>query len=739
MRVLCVAFCAVVFWNLFCCEAPPADCIDYGAYLHWEGRVTTAGHALDVVVRDDYAYVACGFWGAPGFQIYDISEPGSPCLVGSAFTIAWPFDVAVSGETAYLAEKNYSYPYDGAFEVVDISDPADPRVIARLSTPGAAEAVAVEDCHAYLAEDHWFQIIDIRNPKAPQVVSSLDLPGPAGGVAIHDGHACVTAGPSLQIIDVLDPSSPVIVGSVGLQRFARRVAVAQSYAYVTDDVYLSVIDVSDPSRPEIVGSLQVSPNDVSVEEPHAFMATHSGFCVADVEDPQHPRIVATMETSGNAFGVAVGGDYAFIACCPDEHFGYLEVFDIRGPISPEAVGEASVAPDAQDVTVWEDHACIVGASRSFPLNGIVEVVSVADPQLPVSQGVIDVTRVCHAVAARGTVAYAGGEGIVYVVDLEDPANPHVIRSVYLPGLARRIALAGSCAYAACDQAGLVVIDISEPSTAYVLSSVTTGGTAYGVAVSDTHAYLIDDDPSILWVIDITTPESPQIRGSVSIPHPDPMAVAVAGAYVYVGGLEALWVVEVSNPDNPHVVGSLSSPGLRWIADIDVLDGSVYVAGRFGIRVIDVHDPVFPRLLGSVHAGGARAVCLSGGLAHTAGTGTFTVLPIQCEAAHVVVDLEPWQAITALEICPNPASSETAIRFHMQVAGGLRAAIYDVQGREVLRLYEGQSPAGPVELLWKGRNACGVAVPVGIYLARIRTTHGTAAARFALVRSSVGGD
>ena len=47
-------------------------------------------------------------------------------------------------------------------------------------------------------------------------------------------------------------------------------------------------------------------------------------------------------------------------------------------------------------------------------------------------------------------------------------------------------------------------------------------------------------------------------------------------------------------------------------------------------------------------------------------------------------------------------------------------VYDLRGREVTRLAEGQREAGYHQVTWAGRDAAGREVPTGIYIARLST-------------------
>jgi hypothetical protein len=70
--------------------------------------------------------------------------------------------------------------------------------------------------------------------------------------------------------------------------------------------------------------------------------------------------------------------------------------------------------------------------------------------------------------------------------------------------------------------------------------------------------------------------------------------------------------------------------------------------------------------------------------------------------------------------PNPFRSGTTLRFALPAAGPARLTIYDVTGRRVARLIDGDLPAGEQALAWDGRNERGVRTAPGFYLARLES-------------------
>jgi flagellar hook assembly protein FlgD len=67
--------------------------------------------------------------------------------------------------------------------------------------------------------------------------------------------------------------------------------------------------------------------------------------------------------------------------------------------------------------------------------------------------------------------------------------------------------------------------------------------------------------------------------------------------------------------------------------------------------------------------------------------------------------------------PNPFRGSTSLRLAMARDGKANVAIYDVVGRRVRTLVDGQKPAGEWTLVWDGRDDGGRAVPSGLYLVR----------------------
>jgi glucose/arabinose dehydrogenase len=83
---------------------------------------------------------------------------------------------------------------------------------------------------------------------------------------------------------------------------------------------------------------------------------------------------------------------------------------------------------------------------------------------------------------------------------------------------------------------------------------------------------------------------------------------------------------------------------------------------------------------------------------------------------------------SLRAAPNPSARDTELRFTSPKRERVRLAVFDLNGREVRQLLQGESGPGVVSASWDGRNARGVRVPPGLYLARLEHAEGVESAR-----------
>jgi hypothetical protein len=82
------------------------------------------------------------------------------------------------------------------------------------------------------------------------------------------------------------------------------------------------------------------------------------------------------------------------------------------------------------------------------------------------------------------------------------------------------------------------------------------------------------------------------------------------------------------------------------------------------------------------------------------------------------------AIRLLPNLPNPFAGSTDLRFELAGPGGVSLEVFDVGGRRVRRIFEGEMSAGPHRLAWDGRDGSGQIMPAGKYFIRLRAEDST---------------
>ena len=71
-----------------------------------------------------------------------------------------------------------------------------------------------------------------------------------------------------------------------------------------------------------------------------------------------------------------------------------------------------------------------------------------------------------------------------------------------------------------------------------------------------------------------------------------------------------------------------------------------------------------------------------------------------------------------EAYPNPMLRTVRIPFDSGTPRRLRLDLFDVTGRLVATLFDGEAAPGPQHVTWNGRNAEGVSASAGLYFYRL---------------------
>ena len=285
------------------------------------------------------------------------------------------------------------------------------------------------------------------------------MPGSALGLAVDDGRAYVAADyeGGLRVVDVVTPSAPAELGSSTAYGKAYDVVVVGDHAYLAFWNGLEIFDVGDPAGPTPTGACW-TPDwccGVEVVGSYAYLPCDTAnFRAIDVSDPSNPFEVGSVWAGGRCWGVDVVGDHAYVATN-----GGLGIVDVQDPSNMSLVTVLPLDGWCGQVSVVGDLAYVTGGGTFYGGERVLYVVGVTDPASPQLLGRCELPDVPGGLVVDGTTVYVadGGQG-VQVVDASDPAAPVVIRTFFTPGRANDVALDGGYLYVADTSGGLAVID-----------------------------------------------------------------------------------------------------------------------------------------------------------------------------------------------------------------------------------------------------------------------------------------
>ena len=70
--------------------------------------------------------------------------------------------------------------------------------------------------------------------------------------------------------------------------------------------------------------------------------------------------------------------------------------------------------------------------------------------------------------------------------------------------------------------------------------------------------------------------------------------------------------------------------------------------------------------------------------------------------------------------PNPFNPATQIPFTIKTSGTVSIKVFDLQGREIITLFDGIKPAGSHIVSWKGKDQSGNLMPSGVYIYQVNS-------------------
>lgn len=483
----------------------------------------------------------------------DISNPEKPVEIDSCDTPWRPYEIAISGDYAFVADS------DSGLQVISIADPANMSIAGscNLKEHGlyTAENVSIFDNYAYL----WRRIDD------------------------------------LHIVAITNPTKPEWTGMYRFNGSGNHVTVSGKYAYFSD-MYngFQILDVSNPGVPEIIGSLPLSGAifHIVLTGDTAFMASEdSSVKIIDVSDPSNPGIINTIPLSTTANFVCIQNGLAYTLCSEYDlgaggYLGAFNIFDVSDLLNPIPLGDYPINYPLLALSVVKEHALISA--------GALYTLDIHDPQKPVCIDTLTGIQNYYHTSSDDHAFLACGHHGFKILDISDPASTEIVAEYNdlnplssMPGYTF-VTYDNGIAYTVDTDNGLQIVRVTDPEQPEKL--FTTGYRwTNSAAVSGNHLYLLRQGNG-MQIYEVKGLQTPIITNKGKSTLHNPINVCYNNGYFFLNNLEGPAKVSLYDCAG-KMVSSLKAGLQKQTLRLPEIAAGVYI-----IRVHTRNDIITGRVL-----------------------------------------------------------------------------------------------------------------------------------------------
>ncbi|EDX82789.1 Bacterial pre-peptidase C-terminal domain family [Synechococcus sp. PCC 7335] len=294
------------------------------------------------------------------------------------------------------------------------------------------------------------------------IISNLPLQGESQEITIEgstlnseEQTAYIATGSyGLAIVDASQFDSPILLGQIDLPGDSSDIDISSDLplaAVASKAGGLHLVDVSDPMLPRLRETINISAEQVEVNNGIAYVSSRNTLYAVDLLTGENLQSL-TLPGSGVVTGLAREGDtlYSYVSGSD-----ILSVIDISDPEAATVLGQvnSSIASSTVDVFAANDVVYLAGSGlRTF------DVSDPSDPQL--------ISDADNFFTARGITLNGSGLGLIAAegqgVNVYSTANLQntdaFLTPFDTPGFTYDVAIASGIAYVADGSAGLQVIN-----------------------------------------------------------------------------------------------------------------------------------------------------------------------------------------------------------------------------------------------------------------------------------------
>jgi hypothetical protein len=206
-----------------------------------------------------------------------------------------------------------------------------------------------------------------------------------------------------------------------------------------------------------------------------------------VKNRQYPIEASSLVTLGAVWDVKIVGDYAFVSNdVAPTWTSALTVLDVSHPTHGEVLSRCMIGGSARDLTLSDRLAYLPAVA------GGLNLIDISDPLQPFLSRTVALDGLVHDVCCLGDFVYVtGSQNALYRLDLSKLAQS--VESIALPTPIWHLSVVGNYAFGAAGAAGLQVLDVRNPLSPTVVAQLDTPGNAVGLTIVDQLAYVADGE------------------------------------------------------------------------------------------------------------------------------------------------------------------------------------------------------------------------------------------------------
>jgi len=323
--------------------------------------VPNSTYELDAFdIQGNYAYIL-GDNGNQGsgssaaqFYVVDITNPASMAVVSATAITGFEYygqsGIRVQGQYVYL-ESSTGTANTNLLQIYNVSNPSAPALVGSVQIPLYSLGLWVSGEYAYVisyagdSSASTLDVVNVSNPASPTIVGSTDT-GTAGlhvaDIKVVGNYAYVagqSGGPSeILVFNISNPASPYLFSSFTVGHSPQGLDVEGSYWYQTiyDGNSLNIYNISNPTSLSQAGTASLmgtcKPQDVTVEGTIAYVACYesSSVAVVDVSNPTSPTVDGYIALPATSYPIFLESKGRYVYSISNTPGGMLSVIDTGG-------------------------------------------------------------------------------------------------------------------------------------------------------------------------------------------------------------------------------------------------------------------------------------------------------------------------------------------------------------------------------------------------------------------------